>query len=86
MKTALQGKKFDVVFDLNGREAVDTQYVLEAVGGPKAIEQFVYCSSAGVYLKTDCPPHVETDPGDPKSRHKVRPPGRPAASPPGCPH
>ncbi|GMY21897.1 chloroplast stem-loop binding protein of 41 kDa b, chloroplastic isoform X2 [Fagus crenata] len=28
------------------------------------------CSSAGVYLKTDLPPHYEVDAVDPKSRHK----------------
>lgn len=34
------------------------------------MEQFIYCSSAGVYLKTDMPPHREEDAVDPKSRHK----------------
>ena len=77
MKTALQGHKFDVVYDLNGaccphrhcssstphppilgREAVETQSVLDACPG---VEQYIYCSSAGVYLKSDQMPHMEGD-------------------------
>lgn len=65
--TLLAGQKFDVVYDLNGREAVDTQAALAALPG---IEQFIYCSSAGVYLKSDLMPHKETDATDLKSRHK----------------
>lgn len=34
------------------------------------LEQYIYCSSAGVYLKSDLLPHFETDAVDPKSRHK----------------
>ena len=38
----------------------------------KGLEQYVYCSSAGVYLKSDQMPHREVDAVDPKSRHKAR--------------
>ncbi len=41
--------------------------MLDAVG---SIEQYIYCSSAGVYLKSDQMPHKEGDAVDPKSRHK----------------
>ena len=77
VKTALQGHKFDVVYDLNGaccphrhcssttphslivgREAAETQSVLDACPG---VEQYIYCSSAGVYLKSDQMPHMEGD-------------------------
>ena len=34
------------------------------------VKQFVYVSSAGVYLKSDQMPHVEGDAVDPNSRHK----------------
>lgn len=34
--------------------------------------RFIYCSSAGVYLKSDQMPHREEDATDLKSRHKVR--------------
>ena len=34
------------------------------------LEQYIYCSSAGVYLKSDLLPHREVDAVDPKSRHK----------------
>ena len=67
LKSVLKGKSFDVVYDLNGREAVETQSVLEALPG---VEQYIYCSSAGVYLKSDQMPHREDDAVDPKSRHK----------------
>jgi nucleoside-diphosphate-sugar epimerase len=52
---------------MNGREAVETEGVLAACPG---IEQYIYCSSAGVYLKSDEMPHKEGDAVDPKSRHK----------------
>ena len=58
---------FDVVYDLNGREASEAEPILDALPG---LEQYIFCSSAGVYLKTDQPPHVEGDATDPKSRHK----------------
>lgn len=58
----------DVVFDNNGRELSDTQPLVEIF--KNRIAQFVYMSSAGVYLKSDQMPHVEGDAVDPKSRHK----------------
>ena len=58
---------FDVVYDLNGREASEAEPILDALPN---LEQYIFCSSAGVYLKTDQPPHVEGDATDPKSRHK----------------
>ena len=41
--------------------------MLDALPG---IGQYIYCSSAGVYLKSDQMPHCEQDAVDPKSRHK----------------
>ncbi|KAJ6434605.1 hypothetical protein OIU84_018171 [Salix udensis] len=40
-----------------GREAVEVEPILDAL--PK-LEQFIYCSSAGVYLKSDLLPHSES--------------------------
>ena len=57
-----------VVYDMNGREASDVEPVLNAVGD---VQQYIFCSSAGVYLKSDQMPHREEDATDPKSRHKV---------------
>ncbi|KAM3093979.1 NAD-dependent epimerase/dehydratase family protein [Phormidesmis sp. 146-35] len=68
LKEKLTGKEFDAVFDNNGRELSDTQPLAEIFQG--RIEHFVYMSSAGVYLKSDQMPHFESDPVDPKSRHK----------------
>ncbi len=68
LKEKLAGESFNAVFDNNGRELSDTQPLAEIFRG--RIQHFVYVSSAGVYLKTDQPPHIEGDPVDPKSRHK----------------
>ncbi|KAF7063308.1 hypothetical protein CFC21_069834 [Triticum aestivum] len=67
VKTSLAAKGFNVVYDINGREATEVSPILEALPN---LEQFIYCSSAGVYLKSDLLPHFETDAVDPKSRHK----------------
>ncbi|KAL5582631.1 hypothetical protein UlMin_015073 [Ulmus minor] len=67
VKSSLSAEGFDVVYDINGREADEVAPILDAL--PK-LEQYIYCSSAGVYLKSDLLPHFETDAVDPKSRHK----------------
>lgn len=68
VKSKLSGQGFEIVFDINGREAEEAEMLLDAVGD--SMEQYIFCSSAGVYLKSDEMPHMESDPGDPKSRHK----------------
>jgi len=67
LKKKVGGQGFQVVYDINGREAEEAKPLLEAL---KGLEQYVYCSSAGVYLKNDQMPHREVDAVDPKSRHK----------------
>ncbi|KAM7474344.1 hypothetical protein LguiB_021587 [Lonicera macranthoides] len=67
VKSSLSAEGFDVVYDINGREAVEVEPILE---GLPNLEQYIYCSSAGVYKKSDLLPHAETDEVDPKSRHK----------------
>lgn len=62
-------KGFQVVYDINGREGEEVAPLLDAIPN---MEQFIYCSSAGVYLKSDQMPHREEDATDVKSRHKVR--------------
>ncbi|RWV79723.1 hypothetical protein GW17_00059097 [Ensete ventricosum] len=57
----------NLILHFIGREAVEVEPILDAL--PK-LEQFIYCSSAGVYLKSDLLPHFEIDAVDPKSRHK----------------
>ncbi|KAF9621559.1 hypothetical protein IFM89_022913 [Coptis chinensis] len=56
-----------VVYDINGREVEEVEPILDAL--PK-LEQYIYYSSVGVYLKSDMLPHVEVDAVDLKSRHK----------------
>ncbi|EXB53004.1 hypothetical protein L484_018888 [Morus notabilis] len=67
VKSGLSAEGFDVVYDINGREADEVAPILDALPN---LEQYIYCSSAGVYLKSDLLPHFETDAVDPKSRHK----------------
>ncbi|XP_078444927.1 chloroplast RNA binding protein [Wolffia australiana] len=67
VKKSLSAEGFDVVYDINGREANEVEPILDALPN---LEQFIYCSSAGVYLKSDLLPHCESDAVDPKSRHK----------------
>lgn len=67
MKAALSGKGFQVVYDMNGREAEECEPITEAIPN---LEQYIFCSSAGVYLKSDQMPHREEDAVDFKSRHK----------------
>jgi nucleoside-diphosphate-sugar epimerase len=68
VKSKLTGTGFDVVYDINGREAVEAQPLIDAL--KPSLQQYIYCSSAGVYLKSDQMPHCEVDAVDPKSRHK----------------
>jgi nucleoside-diphosphate-sugar epimerase len=68
LKAALQGQRFDAIFDNNGRELSDTQPLVELFGDQ--VQHFVYVSSAGVYQKSDQMPHIEGDAVDPNSRHK----------------
>ncbi|CDP20929.1 unnamed protein product [Coffea canephora] len=67
VKSSLAAEGFDVVYDINGREAAEAEPILDALPN---LEQYIYCSSAGVYLKSDYLPHFEIDAVDPKSRHK----------------
>jgi UDP-glucose 4-epimerase len=68
LKEKLSKENFDAIFDNNGRELTDTQPLAEIFQG--RVQNFVYMSSAGVYLKSDQMPHIEGDAVDPKSRHK----------------
>ncbi len=63
----LASESFDAIFDNNGREQSDTQPLAEMFKGK--VKHFIYMSSAGVYLKGDQMPHLETDATDPQSRH-----------------
>jgi UDP-glucose 4-epimerase len=67
LKATLSSESFEVIFDNNGRQLSDTQPLVEIFQG--RIQQFIYMSSAGVYLPSDQMPHREGDPTDPKSRH-----------------
>jgi nucleoside-diphosphate-sugar epimerase len=68
LRQTLKDEEFDAIFDNNGRELSDTQPLVELFNGK--IQQFVYVSSAGVYLPSSQMPHRETDAVDPNSRHK----------------
>ena len=67
LKEKLSTETFDIIFDNNGRKLTDTQPLADIF--QNQVQQFIYMSSAGVYLKSDQMPHVEGDAVDPKSRH-----------------
>lgn len=64
----LASMKFDVIYDMNGREATDTAPLADMFNGK--VDHFIYMSSAGVYKKSVTMPHAEGDAEDVKSRHK----------------
>ncbi len=57
LKEKLSGEKFDVIYDINGREVSDTAPLADIFNGK--CEHFVYMSSAGVYRKSYLMPHME---------------------------
>jgi nucleoside-diphosphate-sugar epimerase len=70
LRELIQPNKYDYVYDMNARTEEDTKPLAELFVGSSSLKQYVFMSSAGVYLKSDEMPHLETDPVDPKSRHK----------------
>jgi hypothetical protein len=54
LKRDISGRGFNVVYDINGREAEQVAPILQAIPD---LAQYIYCSSAGVYLKSDQMPH-----------------------------
>lgn len=53
----LGSENFDVIYDMNGREATDTIPLADMFKG--RLEHFIYMSSAGVYKKSLHMPHIE---------------------------
>jgi nucleoside-diphosphate-sugar epimerase len=70
LRLLIDPNKYDYVYDMNAREETDTRPLAELFIGSSVLKQYVFMSSAGVYLKSDEMPHIESDPVDPKSRHK----------------
>ena len=70
LKELIDPSKYDYVYDMNAREESDTKPLAELFVGQSTLKQYVFMSSAGVYMKSDEMPHLERDPVNPKSRHK----------------
>jgi len=63
----LRNKKYDVVYDISGRELEQTKLLIGNLDN--SFQRYIYVSSAGVY-KDNCElPLSEVDPIDPESRH-----------------
>jgi len=69
LRAKIDPTQYDYVFDMNAREESDTRPLAELFVGSN-LKQYVFMSSAGVYLKSEEMPHLERDPVDPQSRHK----------------
>jgi len=70
MSFLIDPSKYDYVFDMNARERSDVAPMIEIFQRSRRLQQYVFMSSAGVYLKSNELPHMERDAVDPKSRHK----------------
>jgi len=64
----LKNKKYDVIFDISGREKHQTKLLIENLAD--SFHRYIYVSSAGVYKDNYELPLSENAPLDPKSRHK----------------
>ena len=64
----LRNKKYDVVYDISGRELEQTKLLIENLDN--SFQRYIYVSSAGVYKDNYELPICENDPIDPDSRHK----------------
>ena len=67
LREKLSTENFDVIFDNSGRKLTDTKPLTMIF--KNRLRQFIYMSSAGVYLNSDEMPYMEGDAIDPKSRH-----------------
>ena len=63
----LKNKKYDIVFDISGRELSQTKILIENIN--ENFDRYVYVSSAGVYQDSQELPINEKDPIDKDSRH-----------------
>ena len=64
----IKDKKYDVIYDISGRELEQTKLLVENVAD--SFERYIYVSSAGVYSENYELPLSEDSSLDPQSRHK----------------
>ena len=64
----LKNKKYDVIYDISGREVKQTKLLIENLSD--SFNRYVYISSAGVYKDSYEMPLSEDSPLDLNSRHK----------------
>lgn len=70
LKKLIDPNAYEYVYDMNAREVSDTEPLAALFVGSKTLKQYVFMSSAGVYMKSQEMPHLERDAVDPSSRHK----------------
>ena len=63
----LKNNKYDIIFDISGRELSQTKILIENIN--ENFDRYVYVSSAGVYQDSQELPINEKDPIDKDSRH-----------------
>ncbi|KAK1412557.1 hypothetical protein QVD17_33912 [Tagetes erecta] len=66
--SVLEGLKFDIVLDNNGKDLDAVKPVADWAKSSGA-ERFLFISSAGIYVPTEQPPHVEGDIVNAKAGH-----------------
>lgn len=71
LKELIDPAAYDYVYGMNAREVSDVEPLASLFVGSPTLKQYVFMSSAGVYMKSEEMPHLlEIDPVDPASRHK----------------
>jgi nucleoside-diphosphate-sugar epimerase len=70
LQTLIDPDMYEYVYDMNAREVSDVEPLVSLFVGSQSLKQYVFMSSAGVYLKSEEMPHLERDAVDPSSRHK----------------
>ena len=64
----IKNKKYDIIYDISGREVEQTKLLIENVAD--SFDRYIYVSSAGVYKENYELPLSEDSSLDPLSRHK----------------
>ena len=65
----LKNNKYNLVFDVSGRELEDTKILMENINN--SFERYVYVSSAGVYKENTELPLIESDEIDIQSMYHI---------------
>eukprot|EP00957_Ditylum_brightwellii_P084384 6417362-Ditylum_brightwellii.AAC.1 len=67
LKALIHPSKHKYAYDMNACKVEEVVSLVEMFVGKEQFKQYLFISSAGVYMAGEEMPHVETDPTDPQS-------------------